>query len=259
MRAEVIQADLSILRQAKRDLGFNLVRRLYLGQAHRLSAHDPLSELRRVFIGSELDYEDAIQAEHERRFIDPHFAELWYACRERYWAFERALDGLRNSDIAEFQELPKTVREVALNLYEALRWADLMNADIQESEGRSWIAPGIPEGDTQDRQASILYSLAHKNVAEYERNYAELTGGIERTKAQAAVYITTLDALRLKMLSYRHVGRDPSLGSHGFLSALAEARAQLTAIDHELDEMDISHYPTTAVVEAPRPMVESER
>jgi hypothetical protein len=86
--------------------------------------------------------------------------------------------------------------------------------------------------------------VAEKNVLEYERNYQELTGGIERTKAQASVFITTLDALRLKMLSYRHVGRDPSLGSQDFLSALAEARAQLSAIDKALDEVDLSHYPT---------------
>ena len=49
----------------------------------------------------------------------------------------------------------------------------------------------------------------------------------------------------LKMLSYRHVGRDPSLGSRDFLAALAEARAQLSAIDKALDEVDLSHYPTT--------------
>jgi hypothetical protein len=245
MRQEVRDADLEIFRDEARSIGFSLVQRLYLRKAHRIALRNPLEALTPLRIGRADQFEDAFQAEMVRRFIDPFFGELWYACRERFWAFEDGIAKLKSSEIAEFRELPNTVRDVALGLYEALRWADLMHADIAESESKPWLSPGLPSFHPGDRQASALYAVAEKNVLEYERNYQELTGGIERTKAQASVFITTLDALRLKMLSYRHVGRDPSLGSQGFLSALAEARAQLSAIDKALDEVDLSHYPTT--------------
>ncbi len=245
MRQEVINADLQIYRNEARNIGFSLVRRLYLKKAHRIASQNPLEPLTPALIGREPDFEDAYQAEMERRFIDPFFGGLWYACRERFWAFEEGIAKLKSSEIAEFKELPHTVREVALGLYEALRWADIMHADIAESEAKPWLSHGLPAFHPGDRQASALYAVAEKNVQEYERNYQELTGGIERTKAQASVFITTLDALRLKMLSYRHVGRDPSLGSQEFLAALAEARAQLSAIDKALDEVDLSHFPTT--------------
>jgi hypothetical protein len=245
MRQEVVEADLQIYRDEARSIGFSLVRRLYLRKAHRIASTNPLQPFTQMMIGRPEHFEEANALELERRFIDPFFGELWYACRERFWAFEEGIAKLKSSEIAEFNELPHTVREVALGLYEALRWADLMHADIAESEAKPWLSPGLPEFHPGDRQASALYAVAEKNVQEYERNYQELTGGIERTKAQASVFITTLDALRLKMLSYRHVGRDPSLGSRDFLAALAEARAQLSAIDKALDEVDLSHYPTT--------------
>ena len=248
MRQEVKQADFQIYRDEARGIGFSLVQRMYLKKAHRIATQNPLEPLTPIMFGRPDAFEDAYQAEMERRFIDPFFGTLWYACRERFWAFEEGIAKLKSSEIAEFKELPKTVREVALGLYEALRWADLMHADISESEAKPWLNSGLPEFRPADRQASALYAVAEKNVQEYERNYQELTGGIERTKAQASVFITTLDALRLKMLSYRHVGRDPSLGSQEFLSALAEARAQLSAIDKALDEVDLGHYPTSMAV-----------
>jgi hypothetical protein len=55
--------------------------------------------------------------------------------------------------------------------------------------------------------------------------------------------MTTLDSVRVKMLGYRLVGRSPELATHEFLSAIAEARAQLQSIDTALDELDLSHYP----------------
>jgi len=64
--------------------------------------------------------------------------------------------------------------------------------------------------------------------------------------------MTTLDNLRVKMLGYRLIGKNPSLSSEEFLSVLAEARAQLSAIDRALDELDLSHYPKTVAVVKPQ-------
>ena len=60
--------------------------------------------------------------------------------------------------------------------------------------------------------------------------------------------MTTVDTLRMKMLGYRLVGRSPELSSNDFLSALAEARAQLQSIDTALEELDLGHYPKTISV-----------
>ncbi|MEI8282072.1 MAG: hypothetical protein WCG75_06690, partial [Armatimonadota bacterium] len=66
------------------------------------------------------------------------------------------------------------------------------------------------------------------------------------------VFMTTLDNLRVKMLGYRLIGKNPSLNSEEFLSVLAEARAQLSAIDKALEDLDLSHYPTTIAVIPPQ-------
>lgn len=75
--------------------------------------------------------------------------------------------------------------------------------------------------------------------------------GVQRTEAQCAVYMTTLDTLRMKMIGYRLVGKSPEMSSQDFLEALAEARAQLQSIDTALDELDLGHYPKTISVVPP--------
>ncbi len=96
--------------------------------------------------------------------------------------------------------------------------------------------------------------MADKNIAEYRQQFAGVMAGVHRTEAQSAVYMTTLDTLRMKMLGYRLVGKSPEMSSHDFLEALAEARAQLQSIDTALEELDLGHYPKTiAVVPPPMP------
>jgi len=63
--------------------------------------------------------------------------------------------------------------------------------------------------------------------------------------------MTTLDSLRMKLIGYRLVGRSPELATQDFLDSIAEARAQLQAIDTALDELDLGHYPKTISVVPP--------
>ena len=155
---------------------------------------------------------------------------------------------LKRADIAQFQELPDTVRELAMTIYNALRRADILFEEVLQSEGVDRIRPGVPMFKTTDPQAQELYRIAERNLGEYRGHYNELMAGIQRTEAQATVFMTTLDNLRVKMLGYRLIGKNPSLSSEEFLSVLAEARAQLSAIDRALDELDLSHYPKTIAV-----------
>lgn len=190
----------------------------------------------------------ADSAAKKNRFINGRFAALWNGCRERFESFEDGIRKLHKAELAQFQELPKTVEKLAMNIYYALRRADILFEEVVESEGKDRIQPGLPHFHPTDPQAQELYRIAEKNLGEYKTNYHELMAGIQRTEAQATVFMTTIDNLRVKMLGYRLVGKSPSLNSEDFLSVLAEARVQLSAIDTALEELDLSHYPSTIAV-----------
>lgn len=187
-----------------------------------------------------------------KRFINSRFKGLWSGCKERFESFEEGIKKLKRADIAQFQELPGTVRDLAMTIYNALRRADILFEEVLQSEGVDRIRPGVPMFKPTDPQAQELYRIAERNLGEYRGHYNELMAGIQRTEAQATVFMTTLDNLRVKMLGYRLIGKNPSLSSEEFLSVLAEARAQLSAIDRALDELDLSHYPKTVSVVPPQ-------
>jgi hypothetical protein len=196
-------------------------------------------------------YNRADAAAKRKRFINSRFSSLWNGCRERFESFEEGIRKLKRADIAQFQELPDTVRDLAMTIYNALRRADILFEEVLQSEGVDRVRPGVPMFKPTDPQAQELYRIAEKNLGEYRGHYNELMAGIQRTEAQSTVFMTTLDNLRVKMLGYRLIGKNPSLNSEEFLSVLAEARAQLSAIDQALDELDLSHYPKTVAVVPP--------
>lgn len=194
-----------------------------------------------------LSYQSSVQ----KRFISPRFSWLWDSCRERLDSFNKALRQLRKAEIATFSEMPLAINEVSENLYRALRRADLIYDEVARSEHSIRRQLSVPPHTPHDPQSKELYRIADKNLAEYRSNYSDLMSGIQRTEAQAAVFVTTLDSLRVRMLSYRLAGKNPSLSSGDFLNSLAEAKLQLEAIDKALDELDLGHYPTTISVVQP--------
>ena len=204
-----------------------------------------------ALIGSGVLFVRAETAARRKRFINSRFMSLWNGCRERFESFEDGIKKLKRADIAQFQELPDTVRDLAMTIYNALRRADILFEEVLQSEGVDRIRPGVPMFKPTDPQAQELYRIAERNLGEYRGHYNELMAGIQRTEAQATVFMTTLDNLRVKMLGYRLIGKNPSLSSEEFLSVLAEARAQLSAIDRALDELDLSHYPKTVSIIPP--------
>lgn len=185
----------------------------------------------------------AESAARKKRFLSARFADLWSGCRDRYEDFETSLAKLRKADIAYFEDLPKRILEMSLTLYQALRRADILWHEIQISEGKERFQPGTPSFATNDPQSQALYQMAERSLGDYRDSYNELIAGIQRTEAQATVYIHTLDVLRVKMHSYRLLGKNPSLDSQDFLSIIAETRLTLESIDTALEELDLSHYP----------------
>jgi len=187
----------------------------------------------------------------KKRFSNKRFRALWLGCEDRLKRFEEVLKKMRTDQVADLHEMPRTIRGVSKSLYVALRRADIISHEVQLSEKGLYSEPPSWKSPSRDAQSQELYRLADKNIAEYRAQFAGVMAGVQRTEAQSAVFMTTLDTLRMKMIGYRLVGRSPELSSHDFLEALAEARAQLESIDTALDELDLGHYPKTISVVPP--------
>lgn len=193
----------------------------------------------------------SMQAADRKKWNQPRMASLWAGCEDRMGRFEEVLKRMRKDQLADLREMPRTIREVAQSLYVALRRADLIATEVEATERGMLGRPPTWEADTRDAQSRELYRLADRNIAEYRGHFAAIMAGVQRTEAQSAVFMTTLDSLRMKLIGYRLVGRSPEIGTGDFLTALAEARAQLQAIDTALDELDLGHYPKTIEVVPP--------
>lgn len=184
----------------------------------------------------------------QKRFKSERFKLLWGACVDRHDRFQKGLKALSRKGVADLQELPKTIEAVANELYRALRRADIVANEVTSSEGWLVAQPRIGQAMSPDRQAQELYRLADKNIAEYRQQFSGVMAGVERTEAQVAVFTTTLDTLRMKMLSYRLVGKDTESPTNEFLAALTEARMQLDSIDKALEELDLTPFPRTVTI-----------
>lgn len=178
-----------------------------------------------------------------KRWLHQRFKALWMSCQDRLDRFNDVLTKMRKDQVADLQEMPKTISAVGESLYAALRRADMICHDVLQTEKGILHAPPAWQSLSEDAQARELYRIADKNIAEYRQHYGGVMAGVQRAEAQAAVYMTTLDSLRMKMIGYRLVGKQPEMSSHEFLSALAEARLQLQAIDQALDELDFTQMP----------------
>jgi hypothetical protein len=200
----------------------------------------------------------AIKDSVDRRFYNKRMSALWVGCQDRLLRFEEVLKKMRRDQIADLQEMPKTIRELSASLYVALRKADIIAHEVMISEKDMLAQPPVWKAPGGDPQSQELYRLADKNIAEYRQQFAGVMAGVQRTEAQSAVYMTTLDTLRMKMIGYRLVGKSPELSSQDFLEALAEARAQLQSIDTALDELDLGHYPKM-IATVPPPIPEEAR
>lgn len=188
-----------------------------------------------------------------KRFLQKRYEALWTGCQERLKLFEEVLAKMRKESVADLQEMPKTIRRVGQQLYLALRRADMISYEVQLTERGLYHQPPSWQAPTRDAQATELYRIADKNIAEYRQQFAGVMAGVQRTEGQCAVYMTTVDAIRMKMIGYRLAGKSPELSSRDFLDALHEARLQLESIDKALDELELGPIPTTITV-IPPPM-----
>lgn len=176
-----------------------------------------------------------------KRFSHKRYELLWNTAQDRMKRLREALTAMKKDRIADLQVLPTTIASVSESLYLALRRADQIQLEIEKSEGALAHAPHPKNlGATPSKDANVqeLYRLADKNIAEYRQRFGALMAGMQRCEAQAAVFITTLDALRMRILGYRLSGRNPEIEHREFLLAITEAKSQLEAVDTALAELD---------------------
>ena len=192
-------------------------------------------------------YLSAAQAAERKKWQNPRLAALWAGCQDRMARFEEVLKRMRRDQVADLSEMPSTMRRSAQKLYEALRRADIIATEVRATE-KDLGGPPAWDAAARDPQSAELYRLADRNIAEYRGRFAAVMAGVGRTEAQSAVFMTTLDSLRMQMIGYRLVGRSPEMATQEFLTSIAEARTQLQAIDTALEELDLGHYPKTISV-----------
>lgn len=192
-------------------------------------------------------------------FVNQPLRTAWEACVDRHKRFVKEVGNLKKSEVASLTELPHTIRSVFDQLYLALRRADIVMEQIVQSESKVPHASiATPNVITSDATANELFRIADRNLAEYRQTYGNVVATIRRTEAQAAVFITTLDTLRVKMLGYRLASKQTALPSDEMLAALGEAKMQLDAIDKALDEIALNPFANLDQVPiVPPPMPES--
>lgn len=188
-------------------------------------------------------------ASRERRFLSRRIRSMWQECQDRLARFHEVLGKMRKEQVADLKEVPRTIDSTSTSIYVALRRADMIAHEVIDSERGLYNTPRVVPPPHPDAQSNELYRIADKNIAEYRQQFAGVMAGVQRAEAQAAVFMTTVDNLRMKMLGYRLVGKRPELSSYEFLEALAEAKLQLASIDQALDELDLGLYPKTIAVE----------
>lgn len=197
-----------------------------------------------VVIGSMLTAWWVSQAHAEsvkKRFWSPRIASLWRECEQRLKLFDQVLKKMKHENVGDLLEMPRTVHQVGQTVYTSLRKADMIAHDVHTTEAELQTRPPAWTHATSDSQTQELLQVADQNRAEYRRHYQNVMAGVQRAEAQAAVFMTTVDSLRMKMIGYRFVGRAPELSQSEFLGALREAKLQLQAIDTALDELDFEN------------------
>ncbi|MBS1709267.1 MAG: hypothetical protein JSS65_11195 [Armatimonadetes bacterium] len=221
-----------------------------------LTAHNPVAGFMGIITGAAVIGAIASAASREakeKRFHSQRLRQQWALCEERVKRFHDAAGALRKRGLVDFQELPVTVEKLSKEIYIALRKADLIQEEVVQSEG-SLRVPNVqmPTG-MPDAQSQELYRLADRNIAEYQQHWKSVVSGIQRTEAQSVVFVTTLDALRIRMLNYRLAGRSPEVENREFLGVITEAKMQFAAIDKALDELEMTPYPQTVTFLPPIP------
>ena len=176
---------------------------------------------------------------NSKRFRTNEHARMWDAIKDRLKRFRSALKQAPKYVGIGLEGLPNHVENTARQLYQSLRKADLVKAEIHKSEGAIGVS-GLPFAvNSSDPETSELYMMADKNAADYRRHFLSVAARVTRTEGQCAVFVSALDALRVQLLAHRLSGQDDSLGREQFVEKMSDIRTQLSSINSALLELEL--------------------
>ncbi len=175
-------------------------------------------------------------------FLHSRLESLWQTVEDRLARLDQACNSMKGQYSEDLTALQARVNHTAKTVFEALLRADLLQSELRKSEG-SVSSPAygsqVHQAPSSDKQVQELYRIADKHVAEYRNRIAGLMAGIERCEAQATVFVTTLDTLRVRLLGYRLSGSNPEMEHKYFLESIGDVKQQLDAVDLALDSLSL--------------------
>lgn len=173
------------------------------------------------------------------RFKYANYGHLWHSLNDRQQRFEVAYKRSPRVVKQTLSDTPESIRRIIDTMYMALQRADAVRTMISDSEP---ISPPFhlpfDSPSAHDEHAQVLYGIAERNKEEYRQHFRKLMGGVERTEAQVAVLLSSLDSLRLKMLDYRVTGGKVEMASSDLLSRLEGYRTEFQALEKAMDEVE---------------------
>lgn len=176
---------------------------------------------------------------NSRRFKTKEHERMWEAIKDRLKRFREALKKCPKYVAGGLEGIPEHVERTSKQLYQSLRKADMVKAEINKSEGSVGVS-GMPFAvSSSDPETSELYLMADKNVAEYRKHFQSVSARVTRTEAQCAVFVSALDALRVQLLGHRLSGEDDAVGREQFVEKMSGIRTQLASINSALLELEL--------------------
>ncbi|MER3496332.1 MAG: hypothetical protein C4320_05745, partial [Armatimonadota bacterium] len=154
-------------------------------------AHGPLWLILAAMVPIGFAVEQALRWSRANEFRHPKLRYLWKMCEERLARYEEAQQRYRKTDLPQLTEMPIAIHRVARSLRLALRRADGVLHEVEQSEGErgretlpipTTGSPGPssppvlgtpaavtmpPLGGYGDEETGHLYRLPDRNAAEY--------------------------------------------------------------------------------------------
>jgi len=170
---------------------------------------------------------------------------VWNEAKDRISRLEAAIREQKKVLGVDMSDLLVTVRRVHQSLFNALRNADDLADELTKSErsiGPIANAPPAAPIAGSGPETNRLLQIAEKQRAEYLKTHNSLHDSVSRTIAEARVFVTTLDNVRIRLLGYRMINMSDDFGREEFLHSLTEVKTSLDSMDKSLGEINLDPY-----------------
>lgn len=179
------------------------------------------------------------QAMKDQAFRISTLRKLWEDSEDALHRLDQSLKDIKKEQLQELAELSQSMKDVSEQLFWSLRRADHVMCTVARTEaGR----PERPARDRAlrhlDRETQEMFQIADRNLNDYRRMRGQLDAMVRRVEAQAEVFITTVETLRMHIHRIRLSTLDQSRARPQFVDAIVAAQRELKLIDRTLRELE---------------------